>query len=59
MNRRRGGWMVTVNVHAAVRCWLSVAVQAIVFTPVGNFDPLNGAHAVATGVAPPTTAGAA
>ena len=54
-----GGWTVTVNVQLSVRCWLSVTVQATVLTPVGNFDPLKGAHAVATGVAPPTTVGAA
>ena len=52
-----GTFTVIANVHASVRCRLSVAVQLTVFGPVGNVDPLAGVQAVVTGGALLTTVG--
>jgi len=50
--RREGADTVTVNVHAAVRCSVSVAVHVTAVAPTANSEPLAGAHAVVTGGEP-------
>src|SRR5262245_38114075 len=48
-----GCWITTLNEQAFVRWRASVAVHVTVVDPTGNVEPLGGAHATATGGAPP------
>jgi hypothetical protein len=55
---RGGAVTITANEQASVRLSASVALQTTLVDPIGNVDGLVGLHLIATGAAPPITAGA-
>jgi len=55
---RGGAVTITANEQASLRLSASTALQVTLVDPIGNVDGLVGLQVIATGAAPPITAGA-
>jgi len=56
-DEEEGGSTTTADVHEAVCCTASIALQAKDVLPTGNSDPDGGEHVVVIGCTPPLTVG--